>query len=140
MRHLILITFFSLFSSLLNAQEIELTEKEDITIGSLQKGKFMLGIGAYLDEERRKNEEDFTSYILDEKNSNLNIRLSMGYFDQDRKAFGMSFRYIRNNTQTKYLDLSRDTLNYSEKDNEFHIITFRNNNLGGFGDSSRFSI
>jgi len=107
-----------------DSQEGLLLEQDEITINSLKKGTFTLGIGGFLDENRIRNQEAWSYYILDEKKSQMNIRFSASYFMSDRKAVGLSFRYIRKHNTTLYTDILGDTTLYDERENGYDMNLF----------------
>lgn len=113
-----LITFIS------NAQ-IDSVFVPEQNVKSIQKGKITLGVGAYLTHDLRQNEDDIFSYIITEKDNQLNIKISMGYFAKYGVLNGIGMRYERRNFETVYLDLFGDTIYYADKENIYSPIIFR---------------
>lgn len=125
MKQLLLLLITVIICNLAISQSNSLLEKDSLTIASLKKGKIMLGLGAYLTDDTRRNEDDIIYYIIDERENDINFKLQMGYFSDDYKVTGIGFQYRRNNNHYLYTTLLGDTVKYDELTNNFRIDVFR---------------
>lgn len=91
---------------------------------SLKKGKMFLSVGANLFTDVTKNQDQFTSYTLDESDQQFNVKLAYGYFIKDTHPIGVGFKYVNNNFESTYETLLLDTVNYSERNNDYIINIF----------------
>jgi len=120
----------SVFSENLYAQDTvyvvrDVIENEENPFAeSLKKGKMFLSIGANLFTDNIKNQDQFTSYTLDESDQKFNIKLAYGYFIKDTHPIGIGFKYVRNNLTSTYETLLGDTVDYSERNNDYIVNVF----------------
>ena len=101
----------TLYSVLLGAQNIE-ADKPYQYPHSLQKGNFVLSIGANLFSYLDKNQDQFIYYALEETSRYFNIKTGLSYTLSDGKQLGVAFRYKRSYTHTKYENSASDTVEY----------------------------
>lgn len=102
---------------------IVLTEIDNVIINSLTKGRVSAGIGGRFKTDLDKNFDDYSQYVLEQKDKDFFLRLTGSYFIKDRQSLGIFGRYGEFKSDYTYLTVLKDTV---------HNITTESGFRGGF--------
>lgn len=102
---------------------IVLTEIDNVIINSLIKGRVTVGIGGRFKTDLDKNFDDYSQYVLEQKDKDFFLRLTAGYFVKDRQSVGIFGRYGDFKSDYTYVTVLGDTV---------HNITTESDFRGGF--------